>query len=327
MAKGSYLGTIADRARAPALALAPPRQVGRGRAPEADLAPAPARPSAQVSRPAVAPAINHGVLQPAPAPVRPALSPLSAPSPEVQPARELIAAPRVDEPGRGLVPQAPPEPIAARALEPVALPAPAAPVTLPAPAAQGVRGAPRRAAVEMRPVRREPVREAAPAPRPEPRPRRYVAPPTPDRMPGLASALHAAFQWVTSPDAAPPRAAAATAEPAPLLPRLALPALEVVAPAPPALEAVAPAPRLAPSAAERRDVPAQARALEPVPLPREPRAPEVQAPRSIHIGAIEVQIQPAAVPPRIQPREAPRPAAAPLPLSREFMSTIGFRQG
>jgi hypothetical protein len=131
-------------------------------------------------------------------------------------------------------------------------------------------------------------------------------------MQGLGPALAAAFQWVTSPSKDAPRAATAPTPPAELRPP--------PPPAPPyALRAEAPP-------AERREAPP----IEPPSLSREPRvaAGAVPTPRSIHIGAIEVQIHPAAPPPpRVQPSEAPRPAAAPAPLARGFTSAIGLRQG
>ncbi|HEU4732550.1 MAG TPA: hypothetical protein VFT22_31865, partial [Kofleriaceae bacterium] len=124
-----------------------------------------------------------------------------------------------------------------------------------------------------------------------------------------AEALHAAFQWVTggptagSPEPDPARGSSA--------PRAAL------APSSTAHVADLRAPALAPT--PRAD--------------RAPAPPGQSAPRALHIGSIEVEIQP---PPdaarQLHPDAgspgAPRaPAAASAPLARGFATPLGLRQG
>jgi hypothetical protein len=120
--------------------------------------------------------------------------------------------------------------------------------------------------------------------------------------PSLATALEAAFSWV-SPK---PREQAKPPEQAP--PR------ELRAPSPP--RAAEPARDLAAAAGPERAP------LPPAP-PREPRA--------IHIGSIDVRIQPPAAERAPLPPEPPRspsaPPAGPARLARGFTTPLGLRQG
>ncbi|MFT3770708.1 MAG: hypothetical protein QM820_35230 [Minicystis sp.] len=303
MARSSYLGTVARRAQATSPAgsrafgadtvspvLAPPRRLARAgdaaRAPHEDAgaaverapAKAPAAPPRNQVRAPSAPVIDHGLIAPAPAPVRAAdadITPPEAPEP---------APPEIVPP-----PQRP-----AMTVRDAHVVIPAA-----APRSTANNDPPRAQPEAPRTAALVPPRAAE-----KPAARAPVSTPVLDRRAGLAGALDTALRWVASPtnkargDSASPAEVTPRLEPAPVAPRARLDAPPLQ---PPAL----PAPR--------------ARGAAPPPS------------RTIHIGSIDVQIQPPprATPPEPPPRPAAResPAAAPAPLARGFTSAIGLRQG
>jgi hypothetical protein len=159
------------------------------------------------------------------------------------------------------------------------------------------------------PLRAAPQAERAADPQAD-RARSTSAPVTARLSP--AAALHAAFQWVSAPAAERPSSTVAS-EPARDTSRVApTPRAEH----PPAERPVARASAHAPAA--RRD------ALAPV-VPAPERKP---APRTLHIGSIEVEIQTPrdGVDRDARPAQsAPAPPAAPL--ARGFTTPLGLRQG
>jgi hypothetical protein len=133
-----------------------------------------------------------------------------------------------------------------------------------------------------------------------------------------AAALHAAFQWVSSPPAAERSTSAVASEPARDTSRMApTPRVEHPTAEHPTAERLIAGAGAHAAAARRDALPAVAAASE-----RKP------APRTLHIGSIEVEIQ--------TPRDgadrdtrpvqsAPAPPAAPL--ARGFTTPLGLRQG
>lgn len=313
MAPRSYLAGIASRTRAGAPALAPPRRLPPAWGGVHDRA-TPDERSAGRSAP------RGADITPPPKPETPRLAhtqaPVTAPPPVSLETRSWTPAPPP------MV--APPPAISEKPLEP---PSPA-PSLLPVP--PRTWGA---ALEQQEPSARMagPTAAAMPAPTQEPAPqrapratRRQEAPADPLSVAGAA--LQAAMQWIGQPapgDVPPPPAAPARAAPPAQTPALQ----RTQAASPVATHENTPIGRAEPIAAR---LPAEQRARPALPQP--PRTPSS---RSIHIGTIEVHVEPpgsAAAPPlpiRREERRAPPAAtgAPPAPLSRGFTSTIGLRQG
>jgi hypothetical protein len=127
------------------------------------------------------------------------------------------------------------------------------------------------------------------------------------------AALHAAFQWVSGSPAGERSTAPAAPDPAPPASRTG----PVARAEPPTVERpVASVGERAP--ANRRD------ALAPIVPPPERQA----APRTLHIGSIQVEIQtPRDAPDRDARPSQPGPAAPAGPLARGFTTPLGLRQG
>lgn len=311
MAKGSYLGAIASRARADAPALAPPRRFPAPRNAERIAV------ASEIRRPAPPGAITPPEAEMQASPRTPHHA-VPIESPRTGVTEDPIPMPRPSAPDAGVMVgesgAAPP------------LPAPALRVPVPklhgAPPDgehSGTGAAPPEAA---RPAAKQPPtppKVLGPASRQEPRP-----PVAADPMAAVGAALHTAMQWVAqpAPEAHGPR-------PSPPSPA-----------ARPSLPTAPPEPQAEPlRASQTPDAPPRDRAevlARPPgePLPR-PALPKAASARSIHIGTIEVHVEPP-LPPAAAPspirREERRPApgttsAAPASLSRGFTSTIGLRQG
>jgi hypothetical protein len=305
MARRSYFNTITQRALPGVPTIAPARRLAHGW--DVGGAPEAAPVKAQVSRRIDA---AGAISTPAPRPPLPAHSSVVIDSgvpavPAAAPPRQHTLA-RVE----AMNEVAPPaEPISVqRELAPRphrAAPPPAALIAPARPAASAVPTAPN-----------APVASAAPtAPVATPRSAELRAPARgePRRAPAataLATALGAAMQWVSAPqaDSAPPAPSQA-----------------------PSVQASTPSP---PAAREPRAEPGPAPAREALPA-RMPQATKLGSPpaRSIHIGSIDVQIVKlaAAPPPSPVPRTeraaaAGAPSATTSPLARGFASPLGLRQ-
>jgi hypothetical protein len=163
-------------------------------------------------------------------------------------------------------------------------------------------------AEEGRPQPLRPVDHGRPQSRARPDPREPAPVPRPAHPPSLAAALHAAFEWVGQPPPTarrdPPRSD--PGQPWPAAPRSAVP--DTVT-----------------------------RPVDPVPRPASPlladrRFPPASQARTLHIGSIEVRVEPPVPPPVPVPRDRPAPTvqtAPPTPpvgLARGFTTSLGLRQ-
>jgi hypothetical protein len=308
MARRSYFNTIAQRAQPGVPTIAPARRLAHGW--DVSGAPEAAPVKAQVSRRID---VVSGPSALAPAPPSPQLDSVVVehriPAAPTEAPRRQPSLSRGEAMNEGALPA---EPIVVqRELAPSAHRAAPPPVTLNAPAASVASAAPVASATPI--ARVTPAAPAAPVAAARSVELRAPARGESRQAPAataLATALGAAMQWVSTPqaDAAPPAPREATI-------------VKTTTPTPPAARE----PRL-----ERGPAPTS----EALPT-RMPQTTKLGSPpaRSIHIGSIDIQIvKPSTAPP---PSPAPRteraaaagaPSAPTSPLARGFASPLGLRQ-
>lgn len=314
MARRSYFNTIAQRAQPDVLTIAPARRLAHGW--DVGSAPETASVKARVSR--KIDAVNGpSVSAPVPASPKPdsVVVEHRIPAAPMEPPRRQPSLSRGEAmndgtpPVESIVVQREPAPSAHRAAPtPLAFIGPAAPVASAAPTALTAPVVSTGYTAPVAPAARTaPGATANSIERPAPtrgEPRRAPA------ATALATALGAAMQWVSTPqaDAAPPAPRQATV-------------VNASTPTPPATR-------------EHRQERGPASSNEALPT-RMPQATKLGSPpaRSIHIGSIDVQIvKPTAAPPPSTVARTERvagggaPGATISPLARGFASPLGLRQ-